>query len=67
MLERFTNIARRVTGLHGDALGNAATSMRANRRAREHREAIEHEVREAVSVDVGVPAGVGAGSDRSAG
>lgn len=49
MLERFARLLRRATGLHGDALGNAATSMRANRRAREHREAIETEVRETVA------------------
>ena len=47
MLDRLARLLRRAVGLHGDAVGNAATSMRANRRAREHREAIESEVREA--------------------
>jgi hypothetical protein len=49
MLERLSRLVRRATGLHGDALGNAASSMRANRKAREHREAIETEVRETVT------------------
>jgi hypothetical protein len=52
MLDQLTRMLRRLTGLHGDALGNAATSMRANRRAREHREAVEVDVREAVELDV---------------
>jgi hypothetical protein len=46
MLDQLSRLLRRMTGLHGDALANAATSMRANRRAREHREAVETEVRE---------------------
>jgi hypothetical protein len=53
MLDRLTRVVRRATGLHGDALGNAATSMRANRRAREHRETIEEEVRETVASSTG--------------
>jgi hypothetical protein len=59
MLERLNRIARRATGLHGDAVGNAATSMRANRRAREHRETIELEVREVVAAEHPTPAGAG--------
>ena len=51
MLDQLTRLLRRATGLHGDALGNAATSMRANRRAREHREAVEVDVREVVDLD----------------
>ena len=51
MLDQLTRTLRRLTGLHGDALGNAATSMRANRRAREHREAVEVDVRDAVEGD----------------
>lgn len=54
MLESLTRLVRRAVGLHGDALGNAATSMRANRRAREHREAVETEV----SAEVGSPPSV---------
>ena len=46
MLDQLARLLRRATGLHGNALGNAATSMRANRRAREHRETIEVEVRD---------------------
>jgi len=53
MLDQLTRLLRRATGLHGDALGNAATSMRANRRAREHREAVEVDVREVVDLDAG--------------
>ena len=65
MFDRLTHLARRATGLHGDALGNAATSMRANRRAREHREAIELEVREAVAAEVGAVPGGAEGMRRS--
>jgi hypothetical protein len=59
MLDQLTRFARRATGLHGDAVGNAATSMRANRRAREHRETVELEVREVVAADRRTPAGAG--------
>ena len=51
MLDRLARLLRRATRLHGDALGNAATSMRANRRAREHREAVDGDVREIVLHD----------------
>jgi hypothetical protein len=46
MLDQLARLLRRATGLHGNALGNAATSMRANRRAREHRETVDGEVRD---------------------
>lgn len=55
MFERLARLVRRATGLHGDALGNAATSMRANRRAREHREAVESEIRDALPVGSAPP------------
>jgi len=36
---------RRVVGLHGDAVGNAARSVRDNERARRHRAQVELDIR----------------------
>jgi len=42
---------RRVVGLHGDAVGNAAKSVRDNTRASEHRSQVEREIRALDAVD----------------
>jgi hypothetical protein len=44
-LSQVVAALRRVVGLHGDAVGNAARSVRVNERARRHRTQIEREIR----------------------
>lgn len=42
--EQLARLARRALRLHGDAVGNARTSMRADTAAREHRVAVAAQV-----------------------
>jgi len=50
-LSLVVTAVRRVVGLHGDAVSNAARSVQDNKRARRHRVQVEEEVRAIHSVD----------------